>query len=234
MTTRIISLLASLAVSFCVSTTANAAIAIIDYGFNIDGVESVPTLGDPVPVVVDISGFGDLTDGLGLITIGITGTGSHNVDAFFDHEIDEATNTFFNESGASNGVAAAGQSWEIDEPGFVDGDIFLNFRDSLLDNGIGISVFGDTAFPDDVSMAMGWDFTLALGEEALITFALVTTAPAGFYLEHSDPTGGSIFLSSTLEITGPSLPPIPVPAAIWLFASGILGLVGFSRRKRNT
>lgn len=27
--------------------------------------------------------------------------------------------------------------------------------------------------------------------------------------------------------------PVPVPAALWLFGSGLLGLIGFARRKKN-
>lgn len=225
-------LLATLFFTFGISTSANASITLFDYGFNIDG--TVSLLGDAVPTAVDISGFDDLI-GLGTIEVTITGTGSHSFDAFFDHEIDEIINSNFNEVGSSSGLAAAGQSWEIDEPGFINGDIFLNFEDSTLDNGIGTSVSGDTAFPDDVSMAMGWDFTLALGETATIMMALGTVTPAGFYLQHSDPDSNkSIFLSSRLDIL-PSISPIPVPAAIWLFGAGLIGLIGMSRRKfRNT
>lgn len=223
-------LLTSLVFSFGISTSAKAAIVLFDYGFNIDGVVSVPTLGDAVPAAADISGFDDLI-GLGTIEVTITGTGAHSFDVFFDHEIDETTNSNFNEVGSSSGLAAAGQSWEIDEPGFIDGDIFLNFENSALDNDIGVSVFGDTTFPDDVSMALGWDFNLALGETATILMALGTVTPADFYLQHSDPDSNkSIFLSSTLDIS-PSIPPIPVPAAIWLFGAGLIGLIGMSRGK---
>ena len=82
-------------------------------------------------------------------------------------------------------------------------------------------------------MAMAWDFMLAMGEQAIITFAIVDLQPgSGFFLQHFDPDSDeSIYLSSTLSI-GPS--PIPVPAAIWLFGSGLLGLLGLSRRRQKT
>jgi len=206
---------------------ATAAIALFDYGFNIDGTRTLA--GDPLPASIDASGF-DFNTGLGSINITITGAGIHSVIGFFDHEIDEPINTFFNETGLISGAPAAGQSWEIDEPGFVDGDIFENFEDGTLDNGIGTSIYGDTIFPDDVSMAMGWDFGLALGEQALITFALVDfSSSSGFFLQHNDPDSQeSVYLASTLGI---SLSPIPVPAAVWLFGSALVGLVGFGRRK---
>jgi len=209
--------------------TSNVAqsveIDLFDYGFNIDGTVSMISQGDPVPSGINLSAFDDIT-GLGSIGVTMAGAGAHSFGAFFDHEIDEPINTFFNETGATTGAALAGQSWEIDEPGFFDGDIFVNFQDSALDNGIGTSVFGDTVFPDDVSMAMGWDFSLAAGETAFIELVLSEMAPAsGFFLSHNDPdSSATIYLSSSLTI-------IPVPAAVWLFGSGLLGLIGFARSK---
>jgi len=226
---KLLSIITLIALACAVaSNVAQAAtIALFDYGFNIDGTVSMPFQGDPVPSGVNLSGFDDIT-GLGAIGVTMTGAGAHSFDAFFDHEIDEAINTFFNETGAATGTALAGQSWEIDEPGDSNGDIFVNFQDSALDNGIGTSVFGNTVFPDDVSMAMGWDFSLAVGDMALIEFVLSELAPtSGFFLSHSDPdSNATIYLSSTLTVSA-----IPVPAAVWLFGSGLLGLIGIARRK---
>lgn len=234
---KLIPSLAAIAFCFGVSTTANASIALEEYAINIDGTitGAAPGLGDPIPLGLD-------AQGLGTLTFNITGTGSHSFDAFFDYEITETGNTFFNETGSSNGIPATdpggNQSWEIDEPGFVDGDIFENFQAGTLDNEIGTSIYGNTTFPDDVSMALGWDFNLLDGDTATIMLMLSTTQPtSGFYLAHSDPgilpgTGinasdpTTIYFSSTLGIS-----PIPVPAAIWLFGSGLVGLIGFSRRK---
>ena len=222
---NVFSSLALAAVLATASLSAQAAlIGLFDYGFNIDGTVSLPTLGDPVPAAVDISAFDDIT-GLGSIRITLSGAGAHSVDAFFDHEIDEAINTFFNESGAVSGVAAAGQSWEIDEPGWVTGDIFENFEASALDNGIGTSIYGDTVFPEDVSMALGWDFTLAVDQTALIDLVISETAPlGGLYLTHTDPDSqASIYLSSSLDIRGGGQQ-IPAPATLLLRAVGLAAL----------
>jgi hypothetical protein len=45
---------------------------------------------------------------------------------------------------------------------------------------------------------------------------------------------GSAKLSSngTLTLTGNSTAPVPLPAAVWLFGSGLMGLVGVSRRRK--
>ena len=220
---KLIPSLAAIAFCFSVSTTANAAVALFDFGFNIDG---STTFGGPPPPEVDGSGF-DFGTGLGTIGVTISGAGLHYVGGFFDHEIDEPINSFFNEIGSASGALAAGQSWEIDEPGFVFGDIDLNLIAGTLDDSVGVP------FPDDVSMAMGWDFALALGEDALILFAISDFLPASpFFLTHHDPhSGESIYMSSTLDIR---LSPIPVPAAIWLFGSGLIGLIGFSRRQQKS
>ena len=110
MKTKISRLLTTLVLFFAMSTSADAAIFLVDYGFNIDGAVSVPTLGDPLPAAIDISAFDDL-GGLGTIEVIIGGAGAHSFDSFFDHEIDEPANSYFNEVGTSVGAATAGQSW---------------------------------------------------------------------------------------------------------------------------
>jgi hypothetical protein len=45
--------------------------------------------------------------------------------------------------------------------------------------------------------------------------------------------GGSLSYGGTKFIAGvlPSPSPVPVPAALWLFGSGLLGLLGVKRKK---
>lgn len=210
------------------SLSAQAIPALFDYGFNIDGTVTM----NAAPAGVNTGGF-NTTTGLGTITATITGAGAHSFDAFFDHEIDEAINTFFNESAAATGVAAAGQSWETDEPGWVSGDIFENFQVSALDNSVGTSIYGDAFALDDVSMAMGWDFNLAVGETALITLLLSDTDNGGgFFLTHSDVDSQyEFYLSSALRITGGGVP-TPEPSILLLLGVGLAGMM-VSRRRVN-
>ena len=201
-----------------------AAINLFEYQYNIDGtLKGSP--GAP-PGVID-AGFNYGT-GLGNITFSITVPGPHFVGLFLDHEIDEPSNTFFNEFGSTGGAAPAGLTWEIDEPGLVFGNIFTHFSNStaggsLLDNTSGVP----SGSPNDVSMALGSNFTLLAGEKADVTFNLETVAPtSGFYLKHTDPaSNASVYFSSSTVITG-----VPEPATV---AWGVACLAALTTRPRK-
>ncbi len=217
--------------SLQVSVGHAADINLFDWAVNIDGsVSYLGTLGgtvtpDPLPAGVDASGFNSAS-GLGALTTSITGTGSHFMGIFFDHEIDEPTNTYFNENGSVSGTAATGQSWEIDEPGFTFGDIYTNFDNSALDGSNNVPA----GLEDDVSVALGWDFSLGLDEIAIIDMLVSLTQPvSGFYLAHSDPDSQkSIYFSSTLRVVTQG---VPAPATLWLCA---MGLLAWTIKKKHT
>jgi len=197
---------------------------------NIDGGFSSPLFGDPIPAGVNVAGF-DTTTGLGSISVAVSGAGGHFIGLFVDHDIDEASNTFFNEFGSVTGAPVAGESWEIDEPGFVFGDIYTNLQSNSLDNTNGVPAGSE----DDVSMALGWDYTLAAGETSAITFLISENLPSsGFYLTQTDPdSAASIYFSSTLTIRGTGGAVIPEPGTLALYGMGlgIAGLWGANRRR---
>jgi len=211
-----------------------ATVDLFDWAVNVDSTFAEPPLGDPIPAGVNTGAFDDVT-GLGQLRISVTGAGAHYVGAFFDHEIDETINTFFNETGAANDTPAAHQSWEIDEPGFVDGDIFENLQLASLDNGVGTSVHGDTIFPDDVSMAMAWDYTLLAGQTSMVTFLISENQPdSGFYLSQNDPDSQAfLYLSSTLDIRNQGPSAIPEPTTLALYGLGLAGLAVAGVRRRS-
>lgn len=213
-----IALSALLLMCLASSVASATTITIFQAEYQIDG-------GTPVAVSFPVSGLGSFSVGLGP-----SAPGPHYVAAFIDPEIDEAINTFFNEIGARAGSPAAGQTWEIDEPGYVFGDIYTNFLAGTLDNTDNVL----PGSPDDVSMALGWNFTLTGTEVASISFTLSNVSPAGgFYLIQSDPDSqSSVYFSSQLNIrnTGPNV--IPEPSTIVLLLSG-LGLAIAARFRKS-
>lgn len=177
--------------------------------------------GAGLPTGVDASGF-DFGNGTGAVSVRVQGAGIHTVDFFVDHDIDAASNTFFNEYGATGGVPAAGQLWEIDEPGFIFGDLFANFLAGMPDNTNGVP----SGTPDDVAMMLGWSLSLTANEVAHIEFLVSAVAPAGgFFLSHTDPDSAqTLYFSSDLSI-------VPIPGALVLFAGALCALVGFRERR---
>jgi hypothetical protein len=222
-----IKLLAITATLSLLAASANAdPIELFDYSYNIDGALTEGAFGDPTPANVDDSAF-DYFTGLGTIAIDVAGAGAHSVLAFFDHEINESINTYFNEFVTAANISEAGQTSEVDEPGFIFGDIYDNFVDNLLCNCNDLS---DASVADDVSMAMGWDFTLGAGEAAVVSFFLSDTNDSGsaFNLTHHDlESGDKVYFWGSLDITPTG---VPEPGTLMLFS---LGLVGFGMAKKR-
>jgi hypothetical protein len=84
---------------------------------------------------------------------------------------------------------------------------------------------------------MGWDFTLAAGETATISFVLREIEPlSGFYLSQTDldsdfGNGYTFYLSSALRISGGV--PTPEPSILYLLGIGMLGLTMSRRRMKQ-
>lgn len=206
-----------------------AEIRLNDWAFNINGTISEYYSGDAMPG----NGYIDPVTGLGSLSFSLFGAGNHSFVSFLDLEFDAAHNTFFNEFGEAHGTAGAGQSWQIDEPGLVFGSIYDNLLSGSLNNQNSVP---DSA-PDDVSLALGWNFALAEGETALISLIISEFAPeSGFYLSHTDPEmGGSfdqrqtVYFWSALEITGGAVTVTESSTAALL----VLGLGGLWLRRRK-
>lgn len=143
---------------------------------------------------------------------------------FLDAEIDEIFNSFFNESGALISVLGMGAAdsaadfWEIDEPGFVFGDIFDNLQDGSLDNANGVPAGSE----DDVSLALGFDIgTFLSGQRLLVSLDLSLSDIGG--LRHSDPDSNSRFYfngNAALQ----DIVDVPEPGILLLLIIGLAGL----------
>lgn len=221
----------------CFATPSAHAILLNDWIFNVDGTVSEYYFGDQIPTT------GALSDGLGTLSLEITGAGAHNVIGFFDFEIDQSLNTFYNEFGATTGTPGSGQSWEIDEPGWVFGDIVDNVFNGALDNTNAVP----SGYEEDVSYAMGWDFSLLDGDIATIDYIFTDTMPAvDFFLTQADPDDPNrdfaFYFYSELTIQtdgGPQGPlpdpgstpaPVPEPGTAMLMFTGLL--TAWTQRRR--
>lgn len=148
--------------------------------------------------------------------------------SFLDAEIDEPVNTFFNEYGETDGVLAAGQGFEIDEPGFTFGDIYSNALAGALDgtNAVPFSA------PEDVSMALSFLLgTLAPGQIARFELMISEDGDAlgGFRLRQRD-----IELDSSTEITfSGAASVVPEPGTALLLGFGLSLLSGSARSRRR-
>ena len=86
-------------------------------------------------------------------------------------------------------------------------------------------------------------FGLAASGPTLVGSLSFTGAFAGFAaltMADNDPLFGSWFDNSTFGLTFPvyndalvEVSAVPVPAAVWLFGSGLIGLAGVARRKKS-
>jgi len=72
------------------------------------------------------------------------------------------------------------------------------------------------AFAESWAIGTGWARAEAFVDPV---FAINAAQSAGFDLNHITPSGSSVSA-------------VPVPGAVWLFASGLLGMIGMARRKK--
>lgn len=96
----------------------------------------------------------------------------------------------------------------------------------------GIDFFGSTIFENvgDAEISLGNGYT---GAAPSFTSVLLPNLglPRDYHLHPGgiENAGGNY----QLALWGSSTAPVPLPAAAWLFGSGVIGLIGFARRKMN-
>lgn len=166
-----------------------------------------------------------------------TGATLNNVEffGFLDAEIDEPSNTYFNESGdVSSLILGSGSgdsladSWGIGDP-FFD-DIFQNLLDATLTNVNTVPAGSE----GDVSLALGFDIgMLNIGESFGVFFDIALTDNGGlrqFDSDSNDGQGSELFFNGARQdLTTPV--PVPTPTTLSLLGLGLLGFRLFSKRK---
>ncbi len=212
-----------LVLGFCGAPAAHAQAGIYDMTINLNGTAycySGDTCANQTLTDTNGNGTGLLTgapgvtstanlinSGLGTITITYSNTGGTSINAFVDAWVfDPAGAPFFNEYGAVNGSAGAGQSYQVDIPDYYSdtnhtGDIYANTLANTYSNTNSIPGTASNYFlscstgsncNDEVSMGLGLSFTLASDFEEVITLTLSNTNPGGFSLETIQPSDSSL------------------------------------------
>ncbi len=153
--------------------------------------------------------------------------------SYMDAEIDERVNSFFNEFATVLGTPAVGQGYEIDEPGFLFGDITDNLALGVLDNTNAVP----SSAPEDVSMALSFSISELGAGETLDVAILISEdgssiGPLALQQADASSTGTEITYSGTATVSGGPTPVIPEPGAAAVFGLGALLVLRVARRER--
>lgn len=167
-------------------------------------------------------------DGLGTATFEFSNVSAGTLTnarllVFLDAEINEGVNSFVNESGRLESVTGTGagdnlaDSWEIDEPGFVFGDIFDNLLAGSLDN----TNATPAGLEDDVSLALGYELgALDVGASWIGTFQTSLLDIGGLSQADAD-SQLRFWFNGTVDVLPGDPVDLPAPSSLALVLLGM-------------
>jgi hypothetical protein len=198
-------------------STAILAVGLMASGFSasaatISMLPAVQNVADGATFSVEIWAFGLPVDTVGGALDITWNTADMTLNTFYIATTDpQDSNGYF--SGPWDDVASFGSGVDTVSPGMLEGLFVTSFG----------GVTGDAPIAR-------LNFTLGTG----VTNSMITLAEAaiGGMWANDDPVNGPMAFTNTYS--GATINPaavIPVPAAIWLFGSGLVGLAGVARRR---
>jgi len=126
--------------------------------------------------------------------------------ALFDEDDFGGAGLIIGANGGQVGFQANGSNW-----------------DATLTGGGTITLFNDYNFV----LGMSWDGGSTWYEDS--SYLLSGGSPDSYQINFDGFNAGLEVMGSTL---GVDLQPVPIPAAVWLFGSGLMGLAAIARRRR--
>ncbi len=116
--------------------------------------------------------------------------------------------------------------WEIDDA--LDGNILTNLNSGTLDNSVENT---DTGYP---SMALGFDIGTLFSDESFTASFILSEdfSTNGLYLYNDSYEDEEIYFNGLISSGPESGPAVPLPPAMILLGSGLLGLIGIGSRKK--
>ena len=137
--------------------------------------------------------------------------------SYIDAEVDIFTGTDIVANFSSCGGSAA--EWMAGFSSYICGSQI----------GIGFTPYIEIAVDGPQSLTDSVSFDIAAGDTFTI-YAELTALTFGGYADAFSTLGMTFDDTSSLAALGP-MTAVPVPAAVWLFVSGLVGLIGVARRK---
>jgi len=197
----------------------------------------------------DVSGVFNESIGCSSTTLEATAVQSSNisVDSFSGMGNASATNFTTNENRGTNsdGISSFFVVFTVDSPIYYDleatflANEFSNDGDGFVFSGLSLSQqlpptdsnpYGDiiSIFTSSATSGAGFESFTSNGvlDSGAYFFSVASTASSTRKsILGTDINGGSYEFNLNFQ-------PVPVPTAVWLFTSGLIGLIGFAKRKK--
>jgi hypothetical protein len=167
----------------------------------------------------------------------VTVDGAYIVNGFMGLTLENSFSGWGDLSGYSDLTATLTFTWHDDTLSWGYGSMSSTGQtadppDGIPYNDLAIVSLDGTQVFSDVEVGEAGSTDPTVYEYVLTDLSLLDDDPLAYLIE-ADFEGGRLdFIvdSVALEITGT---PVPVPAAVWLLGSGLLGLIGIRRRKNR-